>query len=70
MKLNNKSWYVWVHFDKNRKQWVAYIKYKYKRYHLWRYNTIEEAIEARKEWEKKYWWNIVIWEERMTNQGI
>lgn len=54
LQIDNKSGHVWVHFEKSRKQRVAYIRKDYKRYHLWRYNTIEEAIEARKKWEIKY----------------
>jgi hypothetical protein len=50
---HNKSGHKGVHFDRAKGRWVAYIKKDFKRYHLGRYDTMEEAIAARKDAEHK-----------------
>lgn len=44
-----------VSWNPNPGRWHAYIGYKGKQYNLGYYKTLDEAIEARKEGEKKYW---------------
>lgn len=44
---SNKSGVKGVHFDRARGKWMAYIKKDWKRYHLGRFDTIEEAVAAR-----------------------
>lgn len=43
---NNKSGYKGVHFDRGRQRWMAYIKKDWKRHHLGRFDSKEEAIAA------------------------
>ena len=43
-----------IYWDKSRKKWVAQIHYNYKRIYLGGYNTEEEAKEARRQAEIKY----------------
>lgn len=45
---SNKSGVKGVHFDKGRQKWMAYIKKNWKRHHLGRFDTMEEAIAARR----------------------
>ena len=51
---NNTSGYTGVTWDKNRNKWIAQIVFKDKRIFLGRYTNIEDAIQARKEAEYKY----------------
>jgi hypothetical protein len=55
LRKNNKTGVNGVHYDAIRKKYVARIKVNYKTISLGRYNTIEEATQARKEAEVKYW---------------
>ncbi len=52
---NNTSGFRGVSWDKSRKKWRAYIKLKYKTRFLGRFNTFEEAVEARLAAEEKYY---------------
>ena len=54
MSKANKSGVVGVSWDKQRDKWGASIKLKDKKLHLGRFDTKEEAIQARKEAEFKY----------------
>lgn len=54
LRVNNKSGYTGVRYRKDRKKWYAYIKVNYKNITLGTYKTKEEAINARKEAEIKY----------------
>ena len=45
---NNSSGHRGVDYDKERNKWRAYIKYQRKDMFIGRFNTIEEAIEARR----------------------
>ena len=56
IRTNNKSGYNGICFDKSRNKWLAGIKVNYKRIFLGRYVNIEDAIKARKEAEKKYFY--------------
>ncbi len=51
---NNTSGYKGISYDKKRKKWVAQITFKKKNHHLGRYDTLEEAIAARKKAEETY----------------
>lgn len=51
---NNTSGTTGVRFDKSRSKWRAEIKVKKQVIHLGRFDTIEEAVTARKEAERKY----------------
>ena len=52
---NNTSGHPGVVWHKRISKWVAQITHNYKDIHLGRFNTIEEAIAARKAAEKLYW---------------
>lgn len=52
---NNKSGYKGVYWSKERKKWCAQITINNKTKGLGRYDTIEEAIEARKKAAKEYY---------------
>jgi len=43
-----------VSFDKSRGKWAAYIKFNYRKIHLGRYDTFEEAVAARQRGEATY----------------
>lgn len=45
--ISNKSGCKGVIWDKNRSKWMAYIKLDYRQKYLGRYDTFEEASEAR-----------------------
>ena len=45
---NNSSGHRGISYDKVRNKWRAYIKYQRKNIFIGRFDTIEEAIEARK----------------------
>lgn len=51
LMTNNTSGFTGVHFDRKSKNWVAQITYNYKNICLGRFDTKEEAIEARKQAE-------------------
>lgn len=50
----NTSGYRGVSWDKNSHKWSAYIRHNYKLIYLGRYTSIEDAIDARKIAEMKY----------------
>lgn len=52
---NNKSGHKGVYWSKERKKWCAQISINNKTKGLGRYDTIEEAIEARKKTAKEYY---------------
>lgn len=52
MSKANKSGHVGVRWDKSRNKWKASIKLEDRKLHLGRFDTKEEAIEARKEAER------------------
>lgn len=66
LNKNNKSGVRGVSFNKFKNKWCANIKVQRKNIYLGSYNTKEEAIEARKEGEKKYFKPII---DRYYNQG-
>lgn len=53
-RSNNTSGHKGVTWDKNRNKWIAQISVDYKNINLGRYDRIEDAIEARKRAEIKY----------------
>jgi DNA-binding XRE family transcriptional regulator len=54
LSTRNKSGVKGVSFDKERNKWVAQIKVGGKSINLGRYETLEEAAEARRQAERKY----------------
>lgn len=54
MNKNNISGVTGVHWDRGRNKWMAYIKVDYKRIHLGRFTSKEEAIAARAHAEQLY----------------
>lgn len=58
---NNTSGIKGVCWDKKRKKWVAQIGFKGYNYHLGRFDTKEEAGEARKKAEKEKFENFLEW---------
>jgi hypothetical protein len=55
IRKNNTSGSAGVHLDKSRQKWVSYVKIDSKHKHIGYFNTIEEAIAARKAAEKKFY---------------
>lgn len=51
---NNSSGHTGVSYDSNRKLWVAQITFQRQNHTLGRFDTIDEAIKARKEAEEYY----------------
>jgi len=49
-RIDNKSGYSGVHFDKNRNKWMSYIEINRKRHNLGRVDSKREAIELRNKW--------------------
>ena len=54
LNKNNTSGYKGVHFDKSRNKWIAQIQFQRKTHILGRFDTLAEAIKARKDGEEKY----------------
>lgn len=54
VRENNTSGITGVYWNEERNKWVSSITYNYKTILLGRFNTKEEAIEARKQAEIKY----------------
>ena len=52
---NNTSGHPGVHWYSRDSKWLAHITHNYKQIHLGCFNTIEEALSARKAGELKYW---------------
>ena len=52
---NNTSGHAGVSWHKHGSKWQAHIKHNQKLIHLGCFNTIEEALSARKAAEKLYW---------------
>lgn len=52
---NNKTGYTGVAVHKQTGKFTAQLKYNYKKIHLGIFDTIQEAYEARKKGELKYW---------------
>lgn len=53
LRDTNKSGVTGVSYDKNRKKWSAEITFQGIRYRLGRYEDFDEAVEVRKDTEKK-----------------
>ena len=56
---NNTSGFRGVSYDMNRNKWRAYIKLQYKNKHLGRFDTFEDAVQARLDAEEKYYKPII-----------
>lgn len=54
LRPNNSSGVTGVRWRNKDKKWSARIKVNYKEIHLGVYNTFEEAVQARKDAEEKY----------------
>jgi hypothetical protein len=54
LRKNNKTGFMGVIWDKDRQKWKAEIKVNYKRVYLGRFNSLDEAINARNAAEKQY----------------
>lgn len=54
IRNDNTSGITGVHFDKSRDKWAAQIMYNGRQINLGRFNTKEEAIQARKNAEIEY----------------
>lgn len=55
IRKNNTSGSTGVHLDKSRQKWVSYVNIDSKHKHIGYFNTIEEAIAARKAAEEKFY---------------
>lgn len=55
LRKTNTSGYPGVMWRKDSEKWRAYITVDKKRINLGTYDRIEEALEARKTAEEKYW---------------
>lgn len=54
-RINNTSGYVGVSWAKASSKWIVQIGFEGKKYNLGVYENIEDAVEARKQEEVKYW---------------
>jgi hypothetical protein len=63
IKKNNKSGYTGVFWYERNKRWLAYIKFKNRRYNLGSYENKEDAIGARKAAESRLHDDFVKWYE-------
>jgi hypothetical protein len=54
VRVNNKSGYPGVWFDKSRNKWAAYIKVNYKKIHLGRFSDLSDAVNIRAIAERRY----------------
>jgi DNA-binding transcriptional regulator YiaG len=70
LSVRNKSGVKGVSHDRKRGKWVAQIKVGAKSYNLGRFNTIEEAVIARKEAEKKLFSPITDKQELSTIKRV
>lgn len=59
LNKNNKSGHRGVYFDTKRKMWFADIKCAGKTHKSKRFNSIEDAIQARIDLEQKYFGRVV-----------
>lgn len=59
LNSNNTSGFRGVSYDKSRNKWRAYIKLQYKTKFLGRFDTFEQAVQARLEAEEKYYKPII-----------
>lgn len=69
VKANNTSGVTGVGWDKSRNTWRATITFKGKVYYLGRYKNKEDAINARKEAEKKLFGEFLEWYNRRNNNN-
>lgn len=59
VNCNNKCKHKGIYYDKKRNKWRAEIEFNQKKYRLGRFDTIEEAIEVRKQAEKELFGEFV-----------
>lgn len=68
---NNTTGVKGVYFDKERGKYRAYIEINKKRHRLGRYNTLEEAAQARKRAEEELWQPVIEeYEEEVKNEEL
>lgn len=65
----NTSGIVGVYWDKSRQKWTAEIMFKKKKYFLGRYTRKKDAIQARKEAEKRIYGEFLEWYENVYKKG-
>ena len=61
IRSSNTSGVTGVYRDKVREKWYAEITFKSKKYYLGRYNSKDDAIDARKEAEKQMFGDFLAW---------
>lgn len=66
---NSKSGIKGVSWDKSRQKWSAEIKIYGTKHFLGRFDTIEKAVEARKQAEEKYFKPVIEEFERRNDDG-
>ena len=54
LRKDNTSGVKGVHFNKRTNKWIARIQFNKKRISLGSFDTLEEAVEARRKAEKEY----------------
>lgn len=54
-QVNNTSGYVGISWHKSNKKWQAYIGLNSYNKHLGSYSNVQDAVEARRQGEIKYW---------------
>lgn len=60
----NKSGVVGVNYDRSRGKWMAGIRFQGQKYNLGRFDSFEDAVEARKKAEKEIFGNFLEWYEQ------
>lgn len=64
----NKSGVVGINWDKSRGKWQASIRFKGHKYNLGRFDNIQDAIDARKAAEKKYFGELLKWHDAFKDK--
>lgn len=59
VRIDNTSGYRGIFWDKSRKKWTAQISFRRKHFNLGRFIDINDAINARREAELKYFGKIM-----------
>jgi ribosomal protein L13 len=70
LRIDSTTGHRGVSFNKRVGKYHAYIAFKHKKYHLGFFNTIEEAIEVRKQAEEKLFKPFIGWYEENYNNNL
>lgn len=69
IRATNTSGTTGVYYDKSRKKWCAEIVFKRKKYYLGRYDSKDDAVQARKFAEERIFGEFLEWYEEYKKSG-